>query len=386
MVNRVPLIIVPGLTNLHAYHFFNASAGILPGLLSSSCFPYTFIASAPMRDYYGWCGTTNLLQFSVEGVSCAITVGKTVFVERMVRITPQSGGAYGIAGVINLHGRTVPVYPIRKLLGFPDKKPLPSDVLIVTKAGPECVALWVDETSGISPDTMLPQKDSSSRAGEPVMPGVTITAEGMIIISDLACFLKDGNREQIRAALSTLPITPREKDENEDAGRIETILTERALKLSHPAARSKGDVRVEVLKFRLAYQEYAIGMKFIREVVLTGGITPVPGTPEYISGICAIRGEIISLVDLRVLFSITGRGLTDLNRVIVITNGTMTFGILADYITGIATIPASLPAGPVPVPINGEGHYLLGVVDGIGVLDGESLLADRRMLIDDTVS
>ena len=86
-------------------------------------------------------------------------------------------------------------------------------------------------------------------------------------------------------------------------------------------------------------------MKYVREVVLTGGITPVPGTPDYISGICAIRGEIISLVDLRALFSISGKGLTDLNRVIVLTDGTMTFGILADYITGIATIPASLPAG-----------------------------------------
>lgn len=327
-----------------------------------------------------------MLQFSVEGVSCAITVGKTVFVERMVRITPQSEGEYGIVGVINLHGRTVPVYQIRTFLGFPDRNPRLSDVLIVTKAGSDCVALWVDETSGISPDTTIPLEDVSVRSDESVVQGVTITAEGLIIISDLAGFLKNRYPGLIDVALTPGRIIPLGENENEGDGRVETILAERAQKLSQPAARSKGIVRIEVLKFRLAYQEYAIGTKFIREVVLTGGITPVPGTPEYISGICAIRGEIISLVDLRALFSISGKGLTDLNRVIVVTDGTMTFGILADYITGIATIPASIPAVSTPVPSPGEVPYLLGVVDGIVVLDGAALLADPRMLIDETAA
>jgi purine-binding chemotaxis protein CheW len=328
----------------------------------------------------------TLLQFSVEGVSCAITVGKTVFVERMVRITQQTEGKYGTVGVIDLHGRTVAVYQVRTLLGFPDRKPRLSDVLIVTKAGSDCVALWVDETSGISPDTSLTPEESSVRADEPIAQDVSITAEGLVIIRDLAGFLKNIHPERLRAVIHTRKIIPREEDLHEETGRVDRVLFERAQKLSQPAARSKGIVRIEVLKFRLAYKEYAIGMKFIREVVLTGGITPVPGTPEYISGICAIRGEIISLVDLRALFSISGRGITDLNRVIVVTDGTMTFGILADYITGIATIPASMPAAPAPVPSAGEVPYLLGVVDGIVVLDGAALLADPRMLIDETAT
>jgi purine-binding chemotaxis protein CheW len=308
-------------------------------------------------------------------------VGKTVFVERMVRITPQSDGESGIAGVINLHGRTVPVYQFRTLLGFPAQEPRLSDVLIVTKAGSECVALWVDETSGISSDTGLMKENISSQAMGPGIPGVTISAERIFIIHDLAVFLKKPNPELIHAALDKRKVHSNANTEEE--GRVTATLAERALKLSQPAARSRGIERLEVLKFRLAYQEYAIGMKYVREVVLTGGITPVPGTPEYISGICSIRGEIISLVDLRALFSISGRGLTDLNRVIVVTDGTMTFGILADYITGIATIPASLP----PAPASGSSAiavpYLFGVIEGIVVLDGAELLSDPRMLIDE---
>lgn len=328
---------------------------------------------------------TTLLQFSVEGISCAIKVGKTVFVERMVQVTPPPERGFGIAGVINLHGRRVPVYQVRIFLGFPERKPRLSDVLIVTKAGSDCVALWVDETSGISQGTSLALEDASTLEDEPAVPGMTITAEGLVIIRDLAGFLRNSNPEQIHTELHTRKGIPRE-DTAEDPGRVTAILAERAQKLSQPAVRSRGIVRIEILKFRLAYQEYAVGMKYVREVVLTGGITPVPGTPDYISGICAIRGEIISLVDLRALFSISGKGLTDLNRVIVLTDGTMTFGILADYITGIATIPASLPEAPAPVPPEGAVPFMLGVVEGIVVLDGAALLADSRMLIDETAS
>lgn len=326
------------------------------------------------------------MQFSVEGVSCAITVGKTVFVERMVRITPQSERGWGISGVIDIHGRIVPVYPVRTLLGFADRKPRLSDVLIVTKAGSDCVALWVDETSGISSDSGLPREETSALAGEPVVRGVTITPDGLVIIRDLADFLKNPQPEKFRAVLPAGKGISREDTGDGEAERVTAILAERAKKLSQPAAGTRSIVRIEVLKFRLAYKEYAIGMKYVREVVLTGGITPVPGTPEYISGICAIRGEIISLVDLRALFSVSGRGLTDLNRVIVVTNGTMTFGILADYITGIATIPASMSADQTLVPPGGEVPYLLGVVDGVVVLDGAALLSDPRMLIDETAA
>jgi len=326
----------------------------------------------------------SLLQFSVEGISCAITVGKTVFVERMVQISQRGGSSRWAAGEINLHGRTVPVFQIRTFLGFPERKPQLSDVLIVTKAGPDCVALWVDETSGIYSDTTLATDDTSIHTGEPVEEGVTITADGLLIIRDLEKFLRNPNPEQFRAAFLTRMDIPRDDEEN--SGRTTSILAERAKKLSQPATRSKGIVKIEVLKFRLAYQEYAIGMNFVREVILTGGITPVPGTPEFISGICAIRGEIISLVDLRALFSISGRGLTDLNRVIVVTDGTMTFGILADYITGITTIPASMLAAPITVPSEGAVPYCQGIVEGIVILDGAALLSDPHMLIDETAA
>lgn len=327
-----------------------------------------------------------LLRFSVNGVHCAIAVGKTTFVERIVWIMPSPGGPAGAAGVIDLHGRIVPVYEVRATFGFPCRKPALSDVLIVTKAGPDCVALWVDATSGISTDLCPPGESSPSEEERPVFEGVNITPDGLYIIRDLQCFLRDARPAQIQAELQKNPVVYEESAGEEDPARVLETLMERASKLAQPAAKAPVIVRIEVLKFHLAFQEYAIGMKYVREVVLSGGITPVPGTPEYISGVCAVRGEIISLVDLRVLFSIREHGLTDLNRVIVVTDGSMTFGLLADYITGIGSIPWAIPNSSDPVPYGITAPYLLGVVDNVVVLDCGALLADPKMLIDDQTS
>ena len=154
--------------------------------------------------------------------------------------------------------------------------------------------------------------------------------------------------------------------------------------MARPVKAKNKVMPVEVLKFRLTNQEYAISMDYIREVILTGEITPVPGTPLYITGICAIRGEIISLVDLREFLKIRGKGLTDLNRVIVITDGKITFGILADVITGIGMIPREMlaPVRPGQTPI--AENYLLGSVEDIIVLNASELLADPAMVINDT--
>lgn len=173
--------------------------------------------------------------------------------------------------------------------------------------------------------------------------------------------------------------------DGEDAERVMAVLAERAAKLALPEEEPRETVLADILIFRLAHRKYALEMKYIREVFIIREITPVPGTPEYIAGICAVRGEIVSLVDLRILFAIPQKGLTDLNRVIVLTDGRLTFGILADYITDIGTVPTDdlAPAEPGENPI-GE-RFILGVADGqLTILNAAAILADPRMVIDDS--
>jgi purine-binding chemotaxis protein CheW len=167
--------------------------------------------------------------------------------------------------------------------------------------------------------------------------------------------------------------------------RVQNILAERARKLAAPEPGTLDTEMVELLRFRLAYKEYALEMQYVQEVILTGEITPIPGVPAHISGICAARGRIISLVDLRALFTIPETGLTYLNRVIVISDGRITFGILADDISGIGTVPTDRIVPSARDQDSVQGRYFKGTVaDTFVVLDAAAILSDPLMIIEDS--
>ncbi|MCM2465252.1 chemotaxis protein CheW [Methanoculleus oceani] len=321
---------------------------------------------------------THLLSFTVEGIACALPLAETRQVVGMVELRPEAGNRRGGAGTMNLHGRTVPVYSLRMLLGLPDRPPLPTDALIIAHPGPDCVALWVDRVKGVQESTvpLPPDGDISSS------PGVLVADNGTVLIYDLSAFLaaEENGQLPLPGAVGTGGEEP-----SCDPGRAGAILAARARAFAQPEEEPPETSFSEILTFRLANQEYAIKTQYIREVFIIREITPVPGVPDFIAGICTVRGEIISIVDLRTLFSIPKHGLTDLNRVIVLTDGTVTFGILADYITDIGIRPTDQfsPVDPGMTPI--ERRYLLGATDGsVIVLDAAAILADPAMVINET--
>lgn len=328
----------------------------------------------------------NLLYFSIEGVRCAIPIDDVRSVSRMVELTRVVDEGDNIAGTINFHGTVIPVYSMRRIFGFPERLPHRSDVLIITCTGKKSVALWVDKTLNV-------KEGPEIAADIDDFPGLHITIDGEIVIHDLDMFLGSGELSNLYETLA-LAAAAREGDiSNEvmflprreiDPEKVVEILSDRAEQLAQPGGEAVEGAPIDILTFRLMYQEYAIEMDYIREVTIHEEITPVPGAPEYIAGICAIRGEIISLVDLRILFDLPEKGLTDLNRVIVLTDDAITFGILADYITDIGTITADQISPSVNGKTSMMDRYLKGMVwDSIIMLDAAKILSDPAMVVDD---
>lgn len=90
--------------------------------------------------------------------------------------------------------------------------------------------------------------------------------------------------------------------------QIDNILQERARILAKPLDKEDGDgERIEVLSFMLNGEQYAVPMKYVKEVTLLRHLTSLPGTPDFILGIIGIRGRIISVTDLRVFLIFQGK-------------------------------------------------------------------------------
>ena len=166
-----------------------------------------------------------------------------------------------------------------------------------------------------------------------------------------------------------------------------TILRARAKSLAQePERKGEAEKYLEVLAFLLAHETYAIETVFIREVYPLTELTPLPCTPDYIFGIINIRGQILTIIDMKKFFDLPEKGITNLNRVIVVRNEDMELGILADEIIGIKSIFGD-DIKPPPATITGIGaEYLKGVTeDRLIVLDADKILSDKRLVVHEEV-
>ena len=164
----------------------------------------------------------------------------------------------------------------------------------------------------------------------------------------------------------------------------EEILQERARKISvtRTLDHVSQDDEITVIEFNLMPEHYAIDEYFVSEVMLLKELTPIPGVTAFVAGITNLRGKIISIVNLKNFLGITSKGITDLNRIIVLKNKQMEFGILVDSILGTWTIKTSM-LSPAPITLQGaEAGYVKGITsEGLIILDGSNILSTKTIII-----
>ena len=140
------------------------------------------------------------------------------------------------------------------------------------------------------------------------------------------------------------------------------------------------------MEFLLAHETYAIESRHVREIFPLENLTPLPGTQVFVLGIINIRGEILSVIDIKKFFELPDKGLTDLNKVIVLQSENMLFGILADTIVGARQIPLTAIQPSLPTLTGIREEYLKGVTaERTVVLDAEKLLADEKITVQEQV-
>jgi purine-binding chemotaxis protein CheW len=166
---------------------------------------------------------------------------------------------------------------------------------------------------------------------------------------------------------------------------VNRILKDRAKELSEvPAEEIITEDCIEVVEFVLAYEKYAVESNFIDEVYPMKDFTSIPGTPDFVLGIINLRGKIMSVIDIRKFFDLPVKGLSNLNRVLVVKTPEMELGILSDFILGVRTILKKNIHPPLPTMTGIRSKYLHGVTDeGLVILDVIKVLSDPDIIIHD---
>ncbi|WP_240009641.1 chemotaxis protein CheW [Marinomonas algicola] len=93
----------------------------------------------------------------------------------------------------------------------------------------------------------------------------------------------------------------------------------------------KGEL-LQYLTFKLIDETYGINVMQIKEVLRYSEIAPVPGAPSYVLGIVNLRGNVVTVVDTRVRFSLPECTITDNTRIIIIEHEGEQVGLLVDAV------------------------------------------------------
>ncbi len=157
-------------------------------------------------------------------------------------------------------------------------------------------------------------------------------------------------------------------------GRAQAILEERARRLARPATPASVGERLDTVTFALANEIYGIESRYVLQVFRLLDLVPLPGAEPPVIGVTTWRGDLLTILDLRTVLGLPVAALNDLSRVIVLGTERPEFGVLADAVLELV----SLPVTEVRVTPDGLGpkqDYVRGVTaDAVLVLDAGKLL------------
>lgn len=92
--------------------------------------------------------------------------------------------------------------------------------------------------------------------------------------------------------------------------------------------------------FTMENEVYGIQVKKIREVLRVGNIRRVAGSSFQVLGVINVRGVIVTVVDMRTMFNLPQKEITDLSRIIIVElDDEQIVGMLVDFVMEVKDIP-----------------------------------------------
>jgi purine-binding chemotaxis protein CheW len=139
----------------------------------------------------------------------------------------------------------------------------------------------------------------------------------------------------------------------------------------------------QFVEFEIHGQRYAFPIGKIREIVILKNVTPTPQVAAYVDGVSNLRGSIIPILNLRVLFGFDSKQADDETRTIVVNVGDKTMGCTVDAVNQVLRVEKD-SIGPAPETITADGrNYISNFVKVddrlVIVLDVDQLLSIENL-------
>lgn len=121
----------------------------------------------------------------------------------------------------------------------------------------------------------------------------------------------------------------------------------------------------KMVTFSLGGKDYGIDIMKVKEIAKFRAFTYVPNTPEFVRGVYNLRGDIISIIDLRIMFNLAfdERAEGSPHDGLIIRLEENMLGVIVDSIARVVGISRSSIQPPHPIFADINLKYIEGVVE-----------------------
>lgn len=252
-----------------------------------------------------------------------------------------------IAGVVNLRGRILPVMSLYERFQHVQKSVLLTDRIIVLQVDDNKIGMMVSDvhdvvhisSSDIEP---VPRFSQHADTAKHFIAGEVKINDAIWMLLDLANLIDAPDlAHKIHEELACtdlfrhLPVTERK------------IFRARAMQLAQTDDKQTAANQEAFAVVQLGREFYAISMSEVREFCHVGHITPIPCCPKHIVGNMNLRGDILTLIDVRPFLTLPLDD--DWTKIMVVESEGLRVGI---PVTRVLDVIYLEPTDHLPLPVS----------------------------------
>jgi len=124
-------------------------------------------------------------------------------------------------------------------------------------------------------------------------------------------------------------------------------------------------VTQQLINFMIGEEEFAIDLRYVREVIRCPEITRLPRSPDYVEGVIDLRGNIIPVIDLATRLGMPGSPFSSNTAVVIVETEVRLIGAIVDRINQVVR----LAEDQITPPVRLAGGISEDFIRGVGRLE-----------------
>lgn len=310
-----------------------------------------FDATDPSDDPHSGnaAGTKQFVIFLVGEEAFAVDLAPVQEIIRLPEVVRVPLAPPALNGLANLRGRILPIVSLRRMFGFAEQETNDSTRAVVIDFG-QPLGFVVDRVAsvvGVESDRIETTESIASAVDSDLLSGLVRDLGGypMVMVIDFPKLIGREFRTLAKVVRTA------EAANLDAASGQETTDEDQA-----------GDER-QLVSFEVAGQEYAIAIEEVQEIVqVPEEIVHVPHSRSHVLGLMTLRSRILPLVNLRRVFDLPDRHVDEKSRIVVLTLGSASVGVVVDGVREVLRISQSgIDAMPPLLARDGDAAEITGI-------------------------